>query len=96
MAVLTGIFRGAIGGGDTYIAFWEARSLLYFGACYLLSANLIRSRRDVTILVGIFLFANGLYAFEGSYRDLALIRTGIIDVPQSSAIATKSSSSSRC
>src|SRR6266536_1293745 len=82
VAILVGILRGAAGGGDTYIAFWEARSLLYFGVCYLLSANLIRTRRDVAVLVGIFLFASGAYAIEGAYRDLVLIRTGIIDVPQ--------------
>jgi hypothetical protein len=82
VAILLGIVRGAGGGGDTYIAFWEARSLLYFGICYLLTANLIRTRRDVAVLVGIFLFANGVYAIEGAYRDLLLIRTGLLDVPQ--------------
>jgi hypothetical protein len=82
VAVLVGILRGAASGGDTYIAFWEARSLLYFGVCYLLSANLIRSRRDVAVVVAIFLFANGAYAIEAAYRDLLLIRTGVMDVPQ--------------
>jgi len=82
VAVVVGIVRGVVGDGSAYIAFWEARSLLYLGICYLLAANLIRSRRDVAMLIAIFLIGNGLYAIEGAYRDLLLVRTGVLDVPQ--------------
>lgn len=82
VAVLFGLLRGAVGGGDTYIAFWEARSLLYVGVGYLLAANLIRTRRDVAILLGMFLIANSLYAVEAAYRDLILVRTGFLTLPQ--------------
>lgn len=52
LAILLGLVRGiAIGGGDSYVAFWEARSLGYFGICYVLGANLIRTRRDVAGLL---------------------------------------------
>ena len=51
-----------------YVAFWEVRSLLYLGVGYMLAANLIRTRRDVGILVLVFLVANGLYALEGAFR----------------------------
>ncbi|MCC7371159.1 MAG: O-antigen ligase family protein [Chloroflexi bacterium] len=82
LAVLLGLLRGAGGGGDLYVAFWEARSLLYVGATYMLAANLIRTRRHVALLLGVFLVANGLFALEGAYRYLILIRTGLLDIPQ--------------
>lgn len=83
LAILFGLVRGIVlGGGDSYVAFWEARSLAYFGICYILGANLIRTRRDVTWLLGIHLLGVGLYAIEGMYRDVALIRTGVLGVTQ--------------
>ena len=83
IAILMGLVRGIVlAGGDSYIAFWEARSLVYFGICYVLGANLIRTRRDVSALLAIHLIGTGIYAIEGLYRDVALIRTGILGVPQ--------------
>lgn len=82
LAVLGGLIRGAAGSGDMYVAFWEARSLLYVGVCYIVTVNLVRTRWDVAALVVVFLLANGLYALEGAYRYVALIRTGIMGVPQ--------------
>lgn len=82
LAVLGGLLRGAAGSGDMYVAFWEARSLLYIGVCYLLAVNLVRTRKDVATLVAVFLIANGLYALEGAYRYVALIRTGLLGVAQ--------------
>jgi hypothetical protein len=81
-SLLIGLMRGAAGGGDMYVAFWEVRSLLYLGVCYMLAANLIRTRRDVGVLIVVFLVANGLYALEGAFRYVFLIRTGVLDVPQ--------------
>jgi O-antigen ligase len=79
-SLLIGLVRGAAGGGDMYVAFWEVRSLLYLGVCYVLAANLIRTRRDVGILVSVLLVANGLYALEGAFRYVFLIRTGVLGV----------------
>jgi hypothetical protein len=80
VALMLGLIRGAAGSGDMYIAFWEVRSLLYLGVTYVLAANLIRTRRDVGILVMVFLVANGLYAFEGAIRYIFMIRTNMLGV----------------
>jgi hypothetical protein len=83
LAILFGLVRGiVIGGGDAYIAFWEARSLVYFGVCYLLGANLVRTRGDLKGLLFVHLLAGGGFAILGAYRDLALVRTGLLGVPQ--------------
>lgn len=82
MALLGGLLRGAAGSGDMYVAFWEARSLLYVGVCYLLAVNLVRTRNDVATLVVVFLLANSLYALEGAYRYVFLIRTDLLGVTQ--------------
>ena len=83
LAILFGLLRGTVlGGGDSYVAFWEARSLAYFGICYILGANLIRTRRDVAALLAVHLLATGLYAIEGMYRDVALVRPGLLLVAQ--------------
>jgi hypothetical protein len=81
-SLVVGLLRGAAGGGDMYVAFWEVRSLLYLGVCYMLAANLFRTRKDVAILMVVFLVANSLYALEGAFRYVFLIRTGVLDVPQ--------------
>jgi hypothetical protein len=80
LSLVGGLLRGAAGAGDMYIAFWEVRSLLYFGGCYLLTANLIRTKRDVGALLTIMLIGNGLYAAEGAFRYVALIRTEALGV----------------
>ena len=82
LAVLGGLLRGAAGAGDMYVAFWEARSLLYVGVCYLLAVNLVRTRNDVATLVVVFLLANSLYALEGAYRYVFLIRPDLLGVTQ--------------
>jgi O-antigen ligase len=80
MALVAGVVRGAAGGGDMYIAFWEVRSLLYLGIAYILAANLIRTRRDVATLVAVFLVANGVYALEGALRYVLWIRPDTLGV----------------
>ncbi|MCC6173978.1 MAG: O-antigen ligase family protein [Chloroflexi bacterium] len=81
LAIVLGVLRGALEGGDMYVAFWEARSLLLLGVAYLLGANLIRTRQDVAVLLGICFLGTALYALEGAWRDVALIRTGALDIP---------------
>jgi O-antigen ligase len=49
---------------------------------YILAANLMRTRRDVGIMALVFLLANGLYALEGAFRYVFLIRTDVLDVAQ--------------
>lgn len=81
-SLVAGLIRGAAGAGDMYVAFWEVRSLLYLGVTYVLAANLIRTRRDVGVLVTVFLVTNGLYAFEGAIRYIFMIRTDWLGVAQ--------------
>ena len=75
-ALLSGLVRGAIGGGIPYIAFWEMRSLLYIPACYLLASQRFQTGGQARTLVSIVLVAGSLYAFEGTYRKLWLIDRG--------------------
>jgi O-antigen ligase len=76
VALVFGMMRGPLGGGDLYIAFWEGRFLFYTVICYVLAANTIRTRRHVATLTTITLLATGLFAIEGAYRRVALINTG--------------------
>ena len=79
-SLVVGLLRGWAGAGDMYTAFWEVRSLLYLGVCYMLAANLTRTRRDVGVLVMVLLVANGIYAFEGAIRYVFMIRTDWLGV----------------
>ncbi|MBI4493141.1 MAG: O-antigen ligase family protein [Chloroflexi bacterium] len=75
-ALVFGLVRGALGGGNLNVALWEARALFYVVACYFVAANTIRTRRHVRTLTTIGLLATGLFALEGAYRRLALVNTG--------------------
>jgi hypothetical protein len=75
LAIVFGIVRGKVGDGDLYIAFWEARALLYLLICYLVAANTIRTQGHLNRLTGIALVAIGLFALEGAYRRIVLMPT---------------------
>jgi hypothetical protein len=78
LALLGGMIRGRIGGGDSYIGFWELRPLLYILACYVLAANLVRTRRHVRMVMASILIGTSLFAVEGAYRRVVLIDNGFI------------------
>jgi hypothetical protein len=82
-ALLAGVVRGRISGGDMYIGFWELRPLLPILICYLLTANLVRTRRHVNLIVTSLMVGASLFAVEGAYRRVALIGfeqiTGIME-----------------
>jgi hypothetical protein len=78
LALVAGMIRGRIGGGDAYIGFWELRPLLYILGCYVLSANLVRTRRHVRMVMASILIGTSLFAVEGAYRRLVLIDNGAI------------------
>jgi hypothetical protein len=82
LALVGGLAWGIVSGGDAYIAFWEARALFYLLICFLVAANTIRTRGHLKTLIALFLIAVGIYAIEGAYRYLALIRTDMLAVPQ--------------
>jgi hypothetical protein len=79
-ALVFGLVRGAIGGGDLQIAFWESRYLFYMVICYVLAANTVSSVRHVRVLLLIALIAMSLFAIEAVYRRLALVDTGQLGV----------------
>jgi len=76
-----GMTRGALSGGNMYAGLWEARFLLALIICYILSANTIRTKRHVAILLTITLVAPSMFAVEGIYRHFALINTGRLQQP---------------
>jgi O-antigen ligase len=80
LALVAGLVRGIAGGGDVNIALWESRFLFYAVMCYIVAANTIRTRRQVTLLVMLTVVGTGLFAIEGAYRKLGLIDTGKLGV----------------
>lgn len=80
LALIYGLIRGALAGGDLNVAFWESRALFYTVVCYFVAANTVRSRLHVGILIGITVVSSGLFALEGLYRQFALIDPGLLGV----------------
>jgi hypothetical protein len=79
-ALILGLARGTLEGGDLQVAFWEARFLFYMVMCYFLAANMIRRMQHVQALLSIGLIAMGLFAVEAVYRRIALVDTGQLGV----------------
>src|SRR3954468_8520835 len=61
-AMVFGLVRGAVGGGNMNIALWEARYLAYVIIGYFLAANTIRDRRHLATLTALVLIGGGLFA----------------------------------
>jgi hypothetical protein len=80
VCVVLGLVRGALGGGDMYIAMWESRYLFYVPAAFVIARLSLRSVEQVTGLLGAGLVAAGAFAVEGAYRKLGLINTGLLGV----------------
>lgn len=79
-ALVAGLARGVIGGGDVNIALWESRFLFYTVICYVIAANTVKTRRHVRILLWISLITTTVFAIEGAFRRVALIDTGALGV----------------
>ena len=82
LALVAGLVWGILNGGDSYVAFWEARALLYVPICFLVAANTIRTREHLRSLITLIFGASTLYAIEGAYRYLVLIQPGVLTVAQ--------------
>jgi O-Antigen ligase len=80
IALVAGLARGALAGGDMYVGMWEARYLLYIPACYLIARGALRTPQHVAGLLRVGLVAATLFAAEGAYRRIALIDTGQLGV----------------
>jgi hypothetical protein len=76
LALLLGLAHGRLGGGDMYIAMWEARYLFSIPLWYILATNLIRTRRQVELVTTIGLLSLSFFAIDAAYRRVALIDTG--------------------
>src|SRR4029077_4206172 len=78
VALALGLIRGALGGGDMYIALWELRYLLYVPVCYWIARLALRQPEHVISLLRWGLLAAGVFAMEGAYRKFALINVGLL------------------
>ena len=78
LALLVGLARGTLSGGDAYIGFWEVRYLLYVPACYTIARLSLRRPEHVTALLRVGLIGAALFAVEGAYRRLFLIKEGVL------------------
>jgi hypothetical protein len=79
-ALVFGLGRGVLLGGDANIALWESRFLFYCVMCYMVAANTIRTRAQVRQIVWIMLITTLLWSIEGAYRRIALIDSGRLGV----------------
>ena len=76
VALLGGLVHGAAGGGDFHIGLWEARFLFYIIICYVLATNTIRTWKHVSVITGLVLVCNTLFAIEGAIRHLVFAIKG--------------------
>ncbi len=65
--VLLSEARGMTSGGDLLKSLWEIRALVYLIAIVLISPAMIRSEKEVRILIWIVIAALGLKAIQGFY-----------------------------
>ena len=80
VALMFGLGRGFVQGGDMFIGLFESRYLFYVPICYVVAAANIRTVRHVRGVMAVLLCGTGLFAIEGAYRKVALIDTGILGV----------------
>ncbi|HEY8648534.1 MAG TPA: O-antigen ligase family protein [Candidatus Limnocylindria bacterium] len=78
LGLLLGLTRGILAGGDMYVGFWEIRYLLYIPACYVIARLSLRRAEHVTALLRVGLLGATLFAIEGGYRRLVLIKAGAL------------------
>jgi len=74
LMVLVGEIHGLVTGGDRTLSLWEVRGQVYMLIAYVLTCNVVTTRRGVTALVWIILVGTGVKALQGLYRwqvDLA-------------------------
>lgn len=58
--------------GDFMVALWEVRALFYFFIMYLIVPQIIRDKKQIKILIWVFIAAISFKAFQGVYRFLEL------------------------
>ncbi len=66
--VAVGYVHGRTSGGDSTLALWEIRNQVYLFIAYILTCNLIRTRRQVHTMMWIVLVGTGLKAAQCVWR----------------------------
>jgi O-Antigen ligase len=82
LALVFGVVRGTVAGGNFNYTFWESRFLFCMVLAYVLAANTIRTRAHVRTLLTIVFVCVGLSAIEGVWRKYALINAGLLGTSQ--------------
>lgn len=80
VVLVAGLVRGALGGGDLYLALWECRYLFQLVICFFLASNVVRTRGHVRLLLTLALLASAFFAVEGAYRRIFLLDSGVLNV----------------
>lgn len=78
--VLVGEIHGLASGGDMTLSLWEVRSQIYMWVAYILGCNLIRTRADVNIIMGILMVGTGIKAVQGTIRYFVELRGNLHSV----------------
>lgn len=64
--------RGLLSGGEFLVSLWEIRALIYFLLLYFLVPQVIQSRRQIYVLLWIFIVMVAIKALQGDWRLAAL------------------------
>jgi O-Antigen ligase len=68
LAILAAELHGLHGGGDFLVSLWEIRALIYFLLLYFLVPQVIQTRKQITIVVWIFIIMVTIKALQGDMR----------------------------
>jgi hypothetical protein len=82
LALVFGVVHGLMTGAVFNFAFWESRFLFYTVLCYVLAANLIRTRAHVDTLLSLVMVCVTASGIEGAWRKSALIDAGLLGPAQ--------------
>jgi hypothetical protein len=78
LALIFGVIRGLLSGGNANYSFWESRFLFSLVLAYVLAANTIRTRAHVRTFTTLVFVCTAFSAFEGVWRKYALINAGLL------------------
>jgi hypothetical protein len=68
LMVLIGEVHGLMSGGNTTLSLWEVRSQAYMFVAYILACNLVRTRAEVNIIIGIVMVGTAIKGLQGVVR----------------------------
>lgn len=68
LMVLVGEFHGLTSGGDFRLSLWEIRSQVYMFVAYMLTCNLVTSRRALDRILWIIVLGGGIKGVQGVFR----------------------------